>query len=118
MLRVSTGFAGLLLLALAVGCDDKKNTQLAPAASSLAPAAPPPPGATTTKFVVDPASKSTLELDAPKESIKAATSASDGALDIDLANIANSRGEVKVDLTTLKTSTFGDPSKDDAQTTH
>lgn len=121
MLRPSMGFAGLLLLASAVavaGCDDKnKNTQLAPAASSLAPVTPPPTAKTMT-FAIDPASKTTLELDAPKENIKAATSAADGSLNIDLMNIANSRGEVKADLTTLKTSTFGDPSKDDAQTTH
>lgn len=120
MLRSSMGFAGLLLLsslAFVAGCDDKKNTQLAPAASSLAPVTPPPSAKTMT-FAIDRASKTTLELDAPKENIKAATSAAEGSLDIDLTDVASSRGEVKVDLSTLKTSTFGDASKDAAQTTH
>src|SRR5205085_2885088 len=49
---------------------------------------------------------------------KAATSAASGNLDIDLMYLANSRGEVKVDLTTLSTTTFGDKEKDDKQTMH
>ena len=117
MSRLSMGFAGLMLLASAVGCDDKKATQLAPAASSLATTAPPP-AAMTMKFVIDPASKTTLELDAPKENIKASTTAADGSLDIDLMNVINSRGEVKVDLSTIKTTTFPDAAKNDSQTTH
>src|SRR6185437_5533050 len=117
MTRSWTGFAGMALLALAASCDDKKTT-LAPAASSLAPVTPPPPGAVTMKFAVDPASKTSIEMEAPKENIKAGTTAGTGSLDVDLMNVRNSRGEVKIDLTTLKTSTFGDPSKDDAQTVH
>src|SRR5215472_4996916 len=54
---------------------------------------------------------------APKEHIKADTSAAAGALEIDLANLAGSRGEVKIDLSTLKTHTFGNDS-DTTQTKH
>lgn len=97
-------------------CDDKKDeAKLAPSASALAP---PPPVAMAMKFSIDPKSTTMLSLEAPKEKIKARTDGAGGSLDIDFSNIENSRGEVKIDLSTLTTSTFGDPSKDKAQTTH
>ena len=109
---------GLCLAVLAqMACDDKK-VQLAPVASSLAAAVPLPPGATVKKFVVDAASKTSIEMEAPKEKIKATTSGGTGTLDIDLANIQASRGDVKMDLSTLTTSSFTDPDRNKAQTTH
>lgn len=109
---------GLSLAVLAqIGCDDKK-TQLAPVASSLTSSVRLPPGATVRKFVLDGASKASIEMEAPKEKIKATTSGGAGNLDIDLAKIETSRGEVKIDLSTLTTSTFSDPDKNKAQTTH
>lgn len=105
MTRFAT-IAGVLgLLTLMVGCDDKKSA-LAPAASSLAPTSPPPPGASITKFAIDAQSKTSMELDAPKLKIRAASTGGTGSLDIDLANLSASRGEVKMDLTTLTTSTY------------
>jgi hypothetical protein len=113
--------AGALLavagvLAVASGCDEKKPN-LAPVASALASAAPPT-GASVKKFAIDGESKSAIELDAPKEKIKASTSGGTGTLDIDLAHIASSRGEVKMDLSTLTTSTFAEPQKNASQTVH
>jgi hypothetical protein len=121
MTRATTALAALLLLpavlSVTAGCDDKK-TNLAPAASSLAPTPPPPPGSMTMKFAIDQASKTSMELDAPKEKIKATSTGGTGNLDVDLMNIQNSRGEIKMDLTTL-TTTGRDTAKDNAaQTTH
>jgi hypothetical protein len=106
----------LAVVALQAGCEKKPN--LAPAASSLAPAPPPPPGATLKKFVVDDASKTTIEMDAPKEKFRAATKGGTGTLEVDFTNITSSRGEVKIDLSTITTSTFKDPEQNAAQTTH
>src|SRR5262249_13029411 len=65
----------------------------------------------------DPKSKTSISMPAPKEHIKAQTEAAAGTIDIDLMNLANSRGEVRVDLTTLSTHTF--QNDDDAsQTKH
>jgi hypothetical protein len=100
-----------------VGCDDKKATNLAPAASSLAPSTVAP-SAKTTKFSIDPKSSTSIDMPAPKEHIKAGTDAATGTLDVDFMNLANTRGEVKADLTTLSTKTFGDADKDKTQTGH
>jgi hypothetical protein len=109
---------GLSLAVLAqIGCDDKK-TQLAPVASSLASSTPLPPGATVKKFMLDGASKASIEMEAPKEKIKANATGGTGVLDIDVANLLASRGEVKMDLSTLTTHTFPDEEKNSAQTTH
>ena len=117
MMRSVMGVTALALLTTVVGCDDKK-TSLAPAASSLAPSTPPPPGSLTMKFAIDNASKTSIEMEAPKEKIKATQTGGSGTLDVDLMKLENSRGEVKMDLTTLTTKTFDDPKQDKAQTTH
>ena len=109
------GLLGLLLFA--AGCEDKK-ANLAPVASSLAPSTPPPPGASVKTFVVDGASKASIEMDAPKEKIRASTTGGKGSLDVDLSNLSNSRGEVKIDLSTLTTSTFAEAEKNASQTVH
>lgn len=108
--------AAAVFLALLAGCEEKKP-QLAPVASAVEPTAPPP-GAKVKKFVVDPAGKATIEMEAPKEKIKASATGAAGSVDVDASNLEASRGELKVDLTTLTTNTFGDPGKDGTQTTH
>lgn len=112
----------VMALALSIGvgsvaCDDKKPQNLAPAASSLAPSTPAP-SAKTAKFAVDAKSTTSIDMPAPKEHIKAGTDAAAGTLEIDFANLANTRGEVKADLSTLTTKTFGDAKKDASQTGH
>jgi len=101
-----------------VGCDDKKTpVNLAPAASSLAPSTVAP-SAKAVKFTIDPKSTTSIDMPAPKEHIKAGTDGATGTLDVDLMNLANTRGEVKADLTTLTTKTFDDATKDKSQTGH
>ncbi|MBX3263889.1 MAG: hypothetical protein KIS78_34050 [Labilithrix sp.] len=101
---------------LLTGCDEKKPN-LAPVASALA-SSTAPPGASTKKFAVDAESKTSIEMDAPKEKIKATTSGGAGTLDIDLTNLASSRGEVKLDLSTITMTTFPEPDKNASQTLH
>jgi hypothetical protein len=108
---------GLVVTVCLSGCDDKKDgPKLAPSASALASSVLPP-SAMGTKFVIDPKSETSLMLEAPDLTIKAKTSAAAGALDIDLKNIASSRGEVKIDLSTIVMSTYG-TEKDKTQTVH
>ena len=106
--------AGMLLLL--GGCEDKKPN-LAPVASALA-STTPPLGASVKRFVIDGESKTSIEMEAPKEKIKAATTGGTGTLDIDLANLASSRGEVKIDLSTITTTTFAEQEKNASQTVH
>jgi polyisoprenoid-binding protein YceI len=111
-----TACFGLALASLS-GCDDKKDgPKLAPSASALASSVPPP-SAMATRFTIDPKSETSLMLEAPDLTIKAKTSAAAGALDIDLKNSPNSRGEVKIDLSTIVMSTYG-TEKDKTQTVH
>lgn len=119
MIRPSLTVAAFAAVALLViGCDDKKSVTVAPAASSLAPSTPSPTNNKTLKFVVDPKSTTAIDMPAPNEHIKAGTDAATGTLDVDVMDLANTRGEIKADLTTLTTKTFGDPKKDGDQTTH
>jgi hypothetical protein len=98
------------------GCDKKEPDAVpAPAATALATSSA---SAKAIKFVVDPKGKTTIDMPAPKEHIKASTEVMGGTLDVDLANLANTRGEVKVDVTSLKTKTFDDTGKNEAQTEH
>jgi hypothetical protein len=111
------GFALAVALGGGAGCEEKKVT-LAPVASALASSQALPPSASVRTFAIDPSSKTAIELDAPKEKIKAQTTAGSGTIEVDLVNVTRSRGTINVDLSTLSTSTFGDASKDSAQTTH
>lgn len=110
--------AALAALSALPGCDEKKQSaNVAPAASSLAPSMAAPKAATV-KFVVDPTTTTSLLMDGPLEKIKARTDGAAGTLDVDLTDVTASRGEVRIDLTTLTMSTFGSKSKDEQQTTH
>ncbi len=111
--------AGLALgLCVVVGCKNgDAKPEPAPSASALAPSMAAT-GAKTFAFTIDPKSTTSIDMPAPKEHIKADTSAAAGTLQIDPMNLTNSRGEVKVDLSTLTTHTFDDPDKNSAQTTH
>jgi hypothetical protein len=104
---------------VAVGCDkkDEPPTAVAPAASSVAPSVAPA-NAMVVKYMLEATGKTLIDMPAPVEHIKADTSASAGSLEVDLMNISNSRGEVKVDVGTLKTHTFDDVAKDTKQTEH
>mgnify|MGYP001428334582 CR=1 FL=1 len=100
---------------LVVGCEEKKPN-LAPVATTLPSSPPPPASPGLRKLAIDPASRTSIFLPAPKEKIRATTSAAAGQLDVDLTQIERSRGEVKIDLTTLTTSTFTDAADNAKQT--
>lgn len=110
---------GLLLMLLA-GCgkkDDEEKVQLAAPASSLT-LSKAAPEVKVTPFAIASDGKASIDMPAPKEHIKARTTVAAGNLEVDLMNVANTRGEVRVDLATLTTFTFGAKDKDEAQTEH
>jgi len=118
--RTFLGFSLLACVSLAaVGCSKKDeggdDPKLAPSASSLAVSAPPAT-AMVVKYAIAPDGKTLIDGPAPAEHLKADTSATAGSLDVDLMNLANTRGEVKIDLATLKTHTFDSAAQDSKQT--
>lgn len=105
--------AGLLL----AGCEEKKPPlPLAPSASALTASAPPPGGAVV-KLAFDPKSGGTIDMPAPKERIAARVEGASGKLELVPNDLTKTRGEVKLDLLTLSTSTFKDD-RDKDQTAH
>jgi hypothetical protein len=106
-----------LLLSLA-GCSKSREGEVgAPSATALA-SSEAVSSAHVTPFVIGAKGITTIDMPGLKEHIHAETSAADGRLEVDLGNIANSRGEVKIDLTTLTTHTFDDADKNATQTKH
>lgn len=121
MLRWAREGARLLaVVALVAGtpaCKSKDDAvATAPSATALAPSEAPPKA--SLKLTIDPASTSSIDMPAPDEHIKAETSAAQGSIVVDVSNLTQSRGEVKIDLTTLVTKTFDSASKNQAQTVH
>ncbi len=113
---VVVGVSGVSLCVLAFGCKGGDSAALAQSASAVSAAAPPVT-AKVVAYTIDPKSKTTIDMPGVKEHIKADTEGAAGKLDVDVSNLANTRGEVKVDLTTLKTHTFNDD-HDTSQTAH
>jgi hypothetical protein len=101
-------------------CSKKDDgPQLAPSASALAVSKTEPsaPSASVWHFAIDPQARTHAEMPGLKENIKGDTTAGTGNLDIVPANLADSRGLVRIDLSTFATHTFGN--EDDAsQTKH
>ncbi len=97
-------------------CKKETSVTLAESASAVS-AAPPPASAKAVVYDVDVESKTSIDMPGLKEHIVADTDKAAGKLDVDLGNLANTRGEVKVDLTSLKTHTFKDD-HDASQTAH
>ncbi len=103
-------------IAFTVACKKETPVALAESASAVS-AAPPPANAKAVTYDIDAASKTSIDMPGVKEHIVADTDAAGGKLEVDLGNLANTRGEVKVDLTSLKMHTFKDD-HDAAQTKH
>jgi hypothetical protein len=100
---------------LATACDKKDPpVQLAPAASAPASAEPV---AEAWRYKIDPKSTTLVDMPGIKEHIKGDTTAADGTLDVVAHDLAQSRGLVKIDLSTFSTHTFG-TDQDAAQTEH
>jgi hypothetical protein len=113
------GCSALLVLASFVTGCSKGSTDgaaLAPSASGLEKSVAAP-SSKLVKMTIDPKGKTSIDMPGPKEHIKADTSAAGGNVDVDLMNVPNTRGEIKVDLQTIETHTFGNED-DKAQTEH
>jgi hypothetical protein len=104
-------------LVIAPACSKKEEVALAPSASALE-VSKVAPAANVVSYRLQKDGKTTIDMKGVAEEIKGETSVSDGTLDVDLGNLANSRGEVKIDLTTLTMRTFADPEKNASQTDH
>ena len=107
-----------LAVSLSVGCSKKTEGESASGSATAPTVASAPASAKTVKFAIDAKGTTSIDMPAPKEHIKAETSAAAGHIDIDPTNLANSRGQVKIDLTTLTTHTFSDEKQNTDQTKH
>lgn len=111
--------ATLAMLSLvATACGKKDDAAPATASSATEPLKPTVPAVDAKPFVVEADGKATIDMPAPNEHIKASAQGASGVIFVDPANLAATRGEVRIDLTTLKTATFGDAKKDATQTEH
>jgi hypothetical protein len=109
--------APALASAILAACGKKEDaTPLAPAASALV-ASTTEPGAGTWHFVLDPKGTAHVEMPGLTEHIVGDASATAGTLELSPHDLAQSRGLVRVDLSTFATHTFGNE-KDADQTKH
>jgi hypothetical protein len=118
--RKVLGGVAVGLVVLAGGC---KNGEDAPPPAPMPPAAPIAAssamgGGSSVDYVIDPASKTAIDMPAPKERIKGETTAAKGTLHVNLQDLSMTRGDIYVDLNTFATHTFGDADKDATQTHH
>lgn len=111
----------MTLCALAVSsasCGKKSDdAPIDPAASALS-ASTADPATTAWHFAIDPDGSTQVDMPGLNEHIQGATSAAAGTIEIVPADLAQSRGLVRVDLSTFSTHTFGDKTKDATQTKH
>jgi hypothetical protein len=103
---------------LVTACQKKDDPSPLPAPATKLAESKAAPEVQATRYAIENAGRTSIDMPAPKEHIKARTTAAAGWIDVDLTSFANTRGEVRVDLTTLTTFTFGDADKDSAQTEH
>jgi hypothetical protein len=107
----------VLLLLSSAACSKKDDpTPLAPSATALA-SSQAASSAKAWHFTVDPTGATHVDMPGVTEHIKGDTSAAAGTLDIVPADLSQSRGTIKADLTTFTTHTFG-TSRDADQTEH
>jgi hypothetical protein len=111
-------FAAVALPLAACG-KTEAAVQTAPAASSLAvsSASAASAGGAVWHYVIDPPGTSHIDMPGVTEHLTADTTAASGTLDVVPGDLAQSRGLVRIDLTTLATSTFHDQ-QDALQTEH
>jgi hypothetical protein len=109
--------ACVLVSATVPGCGKKDDAApLAPAASALV-ASTADPTAATWHYVLDAKGTAHVEMPGLTEHLTGDTSATAGTLDVSPHDLAQSRGLVRVDLSTFTTHTFGND-KDADQTRH
>ncbi len=117
----ATRTAALLLvlpaLVLSAGCEKKTDNAIKETAPPTAASAKPVEAASV-RFLVQPAGKVSILIDAPLEKIKGETNVLGGTLDVNPMDLMKATGEVTADLSVFTTTTFGDKSKDEQQTEH
>jgi hypothetical protein len=108
---------GMAVFSLLAACGKKEDaTPLAPSASALA-ASSADPASAAWHYTLDAKGAAHVDMPGLTEHIVGDTTAAAGTLDVAPHDLTQSRGLVKVDLSTFATHTFGD--KNDAdQTTH
>jgi hypothetical protein len=117
MHRLASAAGSTLVALLAASCSKKEDGPgLAPAASALV-VSKTDSASTAWHYMIDPASRTHVDMPGVKEHIKGDTTAAAGTLDVMARDLAQSRGLVRIDLSTFATHTFG--TNDDAtQTEH
>jgi hypothetical protein len=112
-------FAALLsTLCVGPACSRKGDDgSVGPKASALTASAGNPV-APAWHYQIDAKSETQVDMPGVKEHIKGSTSGAAGTLDIVPGDLGQSRGLVRIDLSTFTTHTFGDESKDATQTKH
>jgi hypothetical protein len=110
--------AGLAVATQPLACRKKGDeVKLAPAATSLAPSTSEAGAGGTWRYAVAPSGSVHVDLPGLKEHITGEATTLDGAIEIVPTDLAQSRGQVRVDLSTFSTTTFG-TDKDALQTKH
>ena len=110
------GVASVTALASMPACSKKSDAPAPTTSASALVVSQAPASAMVVKYDIVKDSKASLVGPAPVETLKGETSGMDGSLDVDLTNLMNTRGVVKVDLLTLTTKTFDSKAQDDKQT--
>jgi hypothetical protein len=109
--------AGLATASQSVGCGKKSDAvPLAPVAHSLAPSTSDA-GSAAWRYAIGPSGSVHVELPGLKERITGDATTVGGVVEIVPTDLAQSRGQVRVDLATFSTTTFG-TEKDGTQTKH
>jgi hypothetical protein len=114
-LRCLAAVAGLVVAAQPAACD-RKSDEAPPAPVVLAPSAADA-GSGTWRYAIGPSGSVHVELPGLKEHIVGNATTVAGSVDIVPTDLAASRGDVRVDLSTFSTTTFGNE-KDETQTKH
>lgn len=96
----------------------KATSEPAKPAVEAAPTPPPQAPSTPLSFRVASSGRASFLIDAPLEKIKGRWTRFGGELSVDPRDLRRSRGEITMDLTDLKTTTFDDGEKNATQTGH
>jgi hypothetical protein len=104
---------GLVLALVVFTACGREQPTVAPIGESSSPQ-PPSPNRT---YRIDADGRTTIDIGASLLRIKATTAAAAGAITLDPRDLAATRGEVKIDLVTLRSRTFGNAQSDDALAT-
>jgi hypothetical protein len=106
------------LVLSSASCDRKRDDTRSDPASGALSASTADPATTAWHFTVDPSGSTQVDMPGLNEHIQGATSVAAGTLEIVAADLAQSRGLVRVDLASFATHTFGDQGKDATQSKH